>query len=55
MPNMDEIKGRAERAGGELTDDDKMKREGSIDKAAGKTKDAVNKTADKAKEKLGGD
>jgi uncharacterized protein YjbJ (UPF0337 family) len=53
MPNMDEMKGRAKRAGGELSGDDKMKREGSIDKAAGKSKDAVNKTADKAKDKLG--
>jgi hypothetical protein len=32
-----------------------MKREGTIDKATGKAKDVVDKTADKAKEKLGGD
>jgi uncharacterized protein YjbJ (UPF0337 family) len=53
MPNMDEIKGRAKRAGGELTGNDKLKREGSVDKAAGKTKEAVDRTADKAKDKLG--
>jgi uncharacterized protein YjbJ (UPF0337 family) len=53
MPNMDEMKGRAKRAGGELTDNDKMNQGGSVDKAVGKTKEAVDKTADKAKEKLG--
>jgi uncharacterized protein YjbJ (UPF0337 family) len=53
--NIDEIKGRAKRAGGELTDNDELKREGSVDKAAGKAKDLVDKAADKAKDKLGGD
>ena len=55
MANTDEMKGRAKRAGGELTGDDKLKREGSIDKAAGKSKETVDKLADKAKEKLGRD
>ena len=53
--NIDEIKGRAKRAGGELTDNDDLKREGSVDKAAGKAKDLVDKAADKAKDTLGGD
>jgi uncharacterized protein YjbJ (UPF0337 family) len=46
--NIDEAKGRAKRAAGELTDDDRLKREGSIDKAAGKAKGTVDKVADKA-------
>jgi uncharacterized protein YjbJ (UPF0337 family) len=46
---MDEMKGRAKRAAGEITGNDKMKREGSVDKASGKTKDLVDKAADKAK------
>jgi uncharacterized protein YjbJ (UPF0337 family) len=48
--NMDEAKGRAKRAAGELTDDDKLKREGTVDKAAGKAKRSVDKAARKAKE-----
>lgn len=45
----DEAKGRTKRAAGELTGDDDLKREGSVDKAAGKVKHAVDKVADKAK------
>ena len=52
MANADEMKGRAKRAAGELTDNDAMKREGTVDKAAGKAKDVVDKAAGKAKEKL---
>jgi uncharacterized protein YjbJ (UPF0337 family) len=56
MPkNTDEMKGRAKRAAGELTDDDRLKREGSVDKAVGKVKDWVDRAADKAKEKVGRD
>ena len=47
--SIDEAKGRAKRAVGELTGDDDLKREGSVDKAAGKVKDAVDSVADKAK------
>ena len=50
MPkNTDEMKGRAKRAAGELTDDDRLKREGSVDKASGKAKNVVDKAANKAK------
>jgi uncharacterized protein YjbJ (UPF0337 family) len=50
MPkNTDEIKGRAKRAAGELTGDDSLKREGSVDKAAGKAKETVDRAADKVK------
>ncbi len=47
--NMDEAKGRAKRAAGELTDDKDLKREGAVDKAAGEAKEAVDKATDKAK------
>lgn len=49
MAKADELKGRAKRATGELTGDDDLKREGTVDKAAGKAKDAVDKIADKAR------
>jgi uncharacterized protein YjbJ (UPF0337 family) len=53
--NMDEAKGRAKRAAGELTDDDKLKREGTVDKTAGKAKESVDKAADKAKQLMEND
>jgi uncharacterized protein YjbJ (UPF0337 family) len=52
MSKMDEAKGRAKRAAGELTGDDGMKREGSVDKAAGKAKRAVDKGAGEIKERI---
>jgi uncharacterized protein YjbJ (UPF0337 family) len=45
----DEMKGRVKKAVGELTDNDKLKREGSIDKAAGKIKQGVDKVKDAVK------
>ena len=45
--------GRVKRAVGELTDDDKLKREGTIDKATGKAKDVADKVADKTKDTVG--
>ena len=47
--NLDEAKGRAKRAAGELTDDERLKREGTIDKGTGKAKETIDKAADKAK------
>jgi uncharacterized protein YjbJ (UPF0337 family) len=55
MGHTDEAKGRAKRAAGELTDDDRLKREGSIDKTTGKAKDAIDRAADKAKSLTGDD
>jgi uncharacterized protein YjbJ (UPF0337 family) len=56
MPeNPQELKGRAKQAAGDLTDDKDLKREGQVDKAAGKTKEGIEKLADKAKERVGGD
>ena len=45
----DEMKGRVKEAGGALTDDDQMRREGQVDQAAGKVKQAAEKVVDKAK------
>jgi uncharacterized protein YjbJ (UPF0337 family) len=45
----DEFKGRVKEAAGALTDDKKLKREGKIDQAAGKTKQAAEKAVDKVK------
>jgi uncharacterized protein YjbJ (UPF0337 family) len=47
--NIDDAKGRAKRAAGELTDNKNLKREGTIDKTAGKGKEAIDKAANKAK------
>lgn len=49
---MDEHKGRAERAAGELLDDDDMKKRGQIDKLRGKIKDKVDDVADKARDAM---
>ncbi len=46
----DEMKGRAKKAGGELTGDQELKNEGTVDKASGKVKDAVGGTAGKVKD-----
>jgi uncharacterized protein YjbJ (UPF0337 family) len=50
--NKDEATGRAKEAAGDLTGDKHMQREGKADQAAGKTKDAVDKAADRAKDLL---
>ena len=46
----DEVKGRVKEAAGAITGDDKLRREGKIDQAAGKAKQAVEKIVDKAKD-----
>jgi uncharacterized protein YjbJ (UPF0337 family) len=46
----DDAKGRLKKAGGEITRDDSLKREGQIDKASGKVKDAVGGASDKVKD-----
>jgi uncharacterized protein YjbJ (UPF0337 family) len=46
---MDKVKGRAKEAAGAATDDDELRREGRIDQAAGKTKDAAEEGVDKVK------
>ena len=45
----DEMKGRVKEAAGALTGNKRLKSEGKIDQAAGKTKRAANKAIDKVK------
>ena len=52
MPNIDDLKGRAKEAAGDLTDDDDLKREGKVDQATGTVKDKVGDAADKVKDVL---
>lgn len=49
MENKDQIKGRIKEAAGDLTDNDKLKREGKTDKVAGGAKEAINTIEEKAK------
>ena len=46
---MDDLKGRVKEAAGDLTDDDKLKREGKVDKATGWVKDKVEDVMDRDK------
>jgi uncharacterized protein YjbJ (UPF0337 family) len=43
----DKAKGRVKEAVGDLTDDDKLKREGKVDQAAGKVKEKVDDVKDR--------
>ena len=45
----DKIKGRVKEAVGVLTDDKRLKREGKVDQATGKFKQAVERAVDKTK------
>ena len=47
-PNTDDLKGRAKDAVGDMTDDDRLKREGKADRASGKAKKMVDDVKDKA-------
>ena len=51
--NMDDLKGRAKEAAGDLTNDKDLKREGKIDQATGAVKDKVEGAADKVKDVFG--
>jgi uncharacterized protein YjbJ (UPF0337 family) len=55
VPNKDELAGRAKEAAGDLTDDKDLQREGKVDKAKGKAKDAVDDAGDKVKDAVDGD
>ena len=52
---IDEAKGRTKQAAGDLTDDEKLKREGKIDRTVSSVKDKVDGAADKVKDKVGKD
>ena len=43
----DKLKGKVKQGAGDLTGNDKLRREGNIDEAAGKAKDAIDKVKDK--------
>ena len=51
--HIDEAKGRAKQAAGDLTDDEELKREGKIDRAVSSVKEKVDDAADKVKDKIG--
>jgi uncharacterized protein YjbJ (UPF0337 family) len=53
--HIDEAKGRTKQAAGDLTDDEKLKREGRVDRATSSIKEKVDDVADKVKEKVGRD
>jgi uncharacterized protein YjbJ (UPF0337 family) len=47
---VDKAKGRTKEALGDLTDDERLKREGKIDQASGAVKGAADRAADKVQE-----
>jgi uncharacterized protein YjbJ (UPF0337 family) len=47
---MDDLKGRAKEAAGDLTDNDDLKREGKVDRAAGKVKDTLADAKEKGED-----
>ena len=46
----DDLKGRAKEAVGDLTDNDKLKREGQADRAGGKAKEVIDDLGESAKD-----
>jgi uncharacterized protein YjbJ (UPF0337 family) len=52
---LDDAKGRAKEAAGDLTGDKDLQREGQIDQATGTAKEKVGEAADKVKETVTGD
>ena len=53
--DVDTAKGRVKKAAGDLTGDEKLRREGKVDEASGAVKDKIGDAADKAKDVLGHD
>ena len=49
---MDEIKGKAKEAAGDLTDDKDLQREGKVDQASGDIKEKAGNAVDAVKDKL---
>ena len=48
--NTDDAKGRVKQAAGDLTDNDRLKREGKIDQASGKVKEIVEDVKEKVED-----
>ena len=55
VTNPDEAKGRLEEAAGDLTGDKDLQREGKVDQASGKAKDAIDDMGEKVKAGLDSD
>lgn len=51
----DDAKGRVKEAAGDLTDDQRLKDEGRVDRASGTVKDKVGNIADKVKDAVSRD
>lgn len=49
---MDEVKGRAKEAAGSITGDDRLKREGKVDRAASTVKEKIGNAVDAVKDKV---
>ncbi len=49
---IDQAKGRAKEAAGDLTDNDDLKNEGKADRIGGEVKEKVSDAVDKVKEKV---
>ena len=52
MGNIDEAKGRAKQAVGDLTDDDELRREGKVDEKSGQAKEKLGDLKDKAEDTI---
>jgi len=50
--HIDEAKGRTKQAAGDLTDDEKLKREGRIDRAVSSVKEKIDGAADTISDKV---
>lgn len=48
----DDVKGRAKEAAGDLTDNDRLQREGKIDQAKSSVKEKVGEVTDKVTDKV---
>jgi uncharacterized protein YjbJ (UPF0337 family) len=55
MPDSQEAEGRIKEAAGDLIGDKDLQREGKVDQASGKAKDAIDDASQKAKDALDGD
>ena len=50
----DKVKGRMDKAAGELLDDDRLRNRGTVDETAGKVKDGVERGVDAVKDAMTG-
>jgi uncharacterized protein YjbJ (UPF0337 family) len=49
---IEDLKGRAKEAAGDLTDDERLRREGKIDRGAANVKERVEDAVDKVRDKV---